>query len=125
MLGGHTGSLWLFGCVRVGFLALLGLASPCSRQSAAPGSCLPEFADPGAFAPEAKLRSWAGGLDFCSNACQLCPASLQGLCCSTQGGCRGDRDTGTGSAVVIPIPGAGGSAGLCSPAGRCGLRWSE
>lgn len=46
----------------------MGFTSLYSQGSTAPGSCLLEFADPGAFAPEAKLRSWAGGLDFCSSA---------------------------------------------------------
>lgn len=44
-------------------LSPAGLGFSCSQGSAAPGSCLPEFANPGAFAPEAKLRSCSGGPD--------------------------------------------------------------
>lgn len=74
VLGGTCG---VSGALRRGLqdlLSLAGLASPFSQGSAAPGSCLPEFADRGA--PQAKLRRWAGGLDVCGDAgSQPCPAA--------------------------------------------------
>lgn len=120
-LGAPAGSLGLFGCVHMGS-ALPGLASPCSQGSAAPGSCLLEFANPGAFAPEAKLRSRSGEPDSAAMPAALPYLPCPGCAAACRGGRRGDRDIGTSSAVAIPITSS--STGPCMLAEQCGLRWS-
>lgn len=78
---GHRGSIRL-GCSDVSSWALLageahfaGVSSPCSQGSRAPGSCLPEFANPRAFAQRLNFEAWARGLDLCSSTCPLCLSS--------------------------------------------------